>query len=205
MIGLEQQLCKVAAVLVAGDDERIRDVLKNALDDGIRQSILREVILTAYLFDGYPTALEGFRILAEISTPAENNQSEFKNHQQNITLWRARGEKLCRTIYGPQYEPLMRRVAVIAPELADAMLVEGYGKVLAREQLEPRIRELCIVAILAVKNKPRQLLSHALGALRLGADAVQLRNAVKTAEEFSPAETLMKTQRIIDNAIKKLP
>ncbi len=89
---MEQQLCKVAAALVTGNDELIRVVFQNALENGITPSMLREVILTSYLFDGYPTALEGFRILGEIAGTPEDCQSEFIYHPENIALWRDRGE-----------------------------------------------------------------------------------------------------------------
>jgi 4-carboxymuconolactone decarboxylase len=51
------------------------------------------------------------------------------------------------------------------------MIVEGYGKVLSRPQLELRIRELCIVAACAAAGQDRQLHSHLHGALHAGASA----------------------------------
>jgi len=164
---------------------------------------LREVILTSYLFDGYPTALEGFRILAELVNTSSPEKLEFEYSPENVTLWRRRGELLCRQIYGSQYESLIARVERIAPELADAMLVEGYGKVLARDQLPIQARELCIVAILAAKCKPRQLLSHALGALRLGASPEQLLNVLESAIECAPTRNIERAREIIKEAIDK--
>jgi len=148
--------------------------------------------------------LEGYRLLSEISDPSGVDRADFHYSAENISTWRERGEKLCRKIYSSQYEPLMARVARVAPELSEAMIVEGYGKVLSREGLEPRRRELCVVAILTVKYKPRQLLSHALGALRLGATPEQLKNTVETAAAFSSAENSEKVREIIEKAISRI-
>jgi alkylhydroperoxidase/carboxymuconolactone decarboxylase family protein YurZ len=201
---LEEQLFKSAAVLVTGDEELIKDCFTFSIKAGITAVELREVILTSYLFDGYPTALEGFRILSEISSEEVIRNDEFIYNSANISKWRARGEPLCKVIYGPQFKPLMNRVAIIAPELADAMLVEGYGKVLSRDNLEPRLRELCVVTILAAKYKPRQLLSHALGALRLGANSEQLNKTIEAAEIYFNGDKINKVRQVILEAIKRL-
>ena len=189
--------------MVGGNEDVISGIINLALDSGISGLELREVILTTYLFDGYPTALEGFRILAEYSETPEMDKSEFIYSPLNIDLWRQRGEPLCRRIYGSQYEQLMVRVERIAPELADAMMVEGYGKVLSRDKLETRVRELCIVAILAIKNKPRQLLSHSLGALRLGASPEQLRSVIGMVGSYVPKSHIDAAGKIVEEAISK--
>ena len=200
-VSLVKQLCRFAAALVNGNEDIITDAINRAVESGLSTLQLREVILTSYLFDGYPTALEGFRILTDITGSVPENTPELIYTPDNIATWRRRGEPLCREIYGPQYEPLMKRVAQIAPELSDAMIVEGYGKVLAREGLEPRIRELCVVTILTSKYKPRQLLSHAIGALRLGATPGSLYDALNAAVEIVPQENIERSKKVIENAI----
>lgn len=201
---MEEQLCRFAAALVNGNEDIITNAINRAEESGLSTMQLREVILTSYLFDDYPTALEGFRILTDLTGSVPENPPELIYTPDNIATWRKRGEPLCRAIYGPQYEPLMKRVAQIAPELSDAMIVEGYGKVLAREGLESRIRELCVVTILAAKYKPRQLLSHAIGALRLGAAPDSLYDALNAAVEIAPPENIERSRIVIESAINQI-
>ena len=54
------------------------------------------------------------------------------------------------------------------------MIVEGYGKVLSRPGLDIATRELAIVAFLTVDNRPKQLMSHIRGALRVGVTTAQI-------------------------------
>ena len=61
------------------------------------------------------------------------------------------------------------------------MVVEGYGKVLGREGLDLRDRELCIVALLAVQGAPRQLFSHIRGALNAGASSPEVEATLAVA------------------------
>jgi 4-carboxymuconolactone decarboxylase len=197
-----EPLARLAAALTSSEEEPVVGAIHMALDRRIPTSMLREVILTAYLFDGYPAALEGFRILNRL-TGGETlpPHSTISYTPGSVEEWRSRGERFCRAVYGPQFGKLSEHVAEIAPELADSMIVEGYGKVLSRNELEPKLRELVVVAILAAKYRPRQLLSHCLGALRLGASENELRKAFDAAGEVIPEETMAKSTVILEDAI----
>jgi len=140
------------------------------LGSGVTTAELREVILTSYLFDGYPTAIEGFRILYGEQPHDPPSPEHFDYTARNIALWAERGEALCRKIYAAQYDRLIGNSAEYAPELLPAMIIEGYGKVLSRPTLPVIERELMVVVMLATKDRPRQLYSHILGAIRMGAD-----------------------------------
>ncbi len=58
------------------------------------------------------------------------------------------------------------------------MILEGYGKVLSRENLPLITRELSIVAFLTMENRVRQLHSHILGALNVGASEALVKSVV---------------------------
>ncbi len=64
------------------------------------------------------------------------------------------------------------------------MVVEGYGKVLGRPGLTLVIRELCIIATLAVTGASKQLYSHLRGALNVGALRADVDMALAEAERF---------------------
>ncbi len=98
----------------------------------------------------------------------------------------------------------MSRVRDFAPELSDAMLVEGYGKVLSRDQIDVRMRELSVVVILALKLRLRQLLSHALGCLRLGVTEEQLRFAVKIVLDGTSEHNTIHINKTIQHAVDSI-
>jgi 4-carboxymuconolactone decarboxylase len=102
-------------------------------------------------------------------------------------VWRERGERVCRRVYAEQFDALQENVRALHQDLATWMLVEGYGKVLGRSGLELRVRELCIVALLAVLDAPRQLRSHLRGALHAGAAPEQVEETLGRALEHADA------------------
>lgn len=138
----------------------------------LSREAVREAILQTYLFDGYPTALEGMALLAALwpGAPAPVERGESSDGPR----WRTRGEDLYERIYGSVGPRLQERARELSPELAEWMVVEGYGKVLSRPGLDLDVRELAIIAVLTAKRRPRQLHSHLRGALRIGVPRARL-------------------------------
>lgn len=197
-------LVRIAATLCRGDEDLLRLAFSEALSAGVSPASIREIILTAYLFDGYPAALEGFRLLTAMTESPGKDAEDLVYTPEAVSRWRMRGNDLCRKVYGAQYDSLMERVRSFAPELSDSMIVEGYGKVLSRGGLDIVSRELSVVTILAVKNRPRQLLSHALGALRLGATPTLLRSTLEQIDDMLDDSDKSAVEEIIERAISAI-
>ena len=81
---------------------------------------------------------------------------------------------------------LRRNVRALHRDMERWMVVEGYGKVLARPGLDLPTRELCIVAILAATGWEPQLHSHLRGALHAGCDPVSVSEALEAGLEMNP-------------------
>ena len=60
-----------------------------------------------------------------------------------------RGIKNCKKIYGDKFDKLISNIKNFSPEMAEWLIVEGYGKVLGRKGLTLKEREVCIVSILS--------------------------------------------------------
>jgi 4-carboxymuconolactone decarboxylase len=105
-----------------------------------------------------------------------------------VKAWRTAGEKTCETVYGAFYDRLRHNIRELHPALDEWMIVEGYGKVLARPALDLARRELCIVAICAAAAQDRQLHSHLHGARNAGATPDEIEGALATAKDFLDAD-----------------
>jgi 4-carboxymuconolactone decarboxylase len=168
-------LIRLSAALAARDS----GCLSRALEEGacLEDSVqVEEVILQSYLFLGYPMALNAFALWREIS-----GREAGEGVPDEWTAWVERGEDVCRTVYGGQYEGLRLNIKALHPDMERWMVVEGYGKVLGRPGLDLATRELCIAALLAVLQMPRQLYSHLRGALSAGALPGEVEEALRRA------------------------
>jgi alkylhydroperoxidase/carboxymuconolactone decarboxylase family protein YurZ len=149
-----------------------RRALRRARACGARRVVAEEVALMLVLYAGYPAALEGLRIVSE-AWPGRARRSR----EGTEAARRVRGERLCRRVYGPQFERLTSRVGDLHPDLAVWMIEDGYGRVLSRPGLSPGERERVTVAVLAATGWERQLLSHLLGAARIGVTRLRVAEA----------------------------
>jgi 4-carboxymuconolactone decarboxylase len=179
----ERLLCAIAVVTSLGRLKHLRFFLEWAMIENVAVEKVQEVILQCYLFAGYPAAIEGFIVLRDM---LEEKGLDLKNTVEGCRTeeWRERGLALCRRVYGSSYDRLRRNMREISPELDEWMIVEGYGKVLSRPGLDPVLRELCTVAALTALNRPRQLFSHIRGALNVGAENEEVREAILLAMSF---------------------
>jgi 4-carboxymuconolactone decarboxylase len=138
---------------------------------------IEEALLQSHLFVGFPIALEAVALWRRMSPAVEPPPRTA----EPAGGWRARGESVCRAVYGGNYDKLRGNVSLLHPDLDTWMVDGGYGRVIGREGLDLVTRELCIAALLAVWGSPRQLHSHLRGALNAGAAPEQVTAAVEVA------------------------
>ena len=113
------------------------------------------------MFAGFPSALISLKNFNKIVS-AEKKYDGYDLH--NYTK---RGINNCRIIYGEKFDKLIVNIKGFSPEMAEWLIVEGYGKVLGRKGLSLKEREVCIISILATLKFKDQLYSHINGLVRL--------------------------------------
>jgi len=124
------------------------------------------------LHAGFPAALEGSAALAR-AWPGRARRTR----EGGVRDWLKRGARRCAAVYGASAPRLVANVTRLHPDLAVMMIEQGYGRVLTRPGLSGVARELVAVAVLAAGGWERQLVSHLLGAARLGASRAEIRRA----------------------------
>ncbi len=163
-----ETLVGVSAAIAVSDWESVQADLENLASANDHQAAVEEAILQTYLFAGFPAALTAARIWRRIvgKQPVDSDPLALPLRPDE---WEARGEVVCRVVYGSAYEKLRANIATIHPALDRWMVMEGYGKVLGRPGLDLMQRELCIVGLLTAGAWEEQLYSHLRGAMLAGA------------------------------------
>lgn len=202
---MRRELARLAAAVAAGGEPAVEAVARGLAGRLSRRS-LEETVLQTYLFAGFPAAINGFIALERVWPPAGRTelpgvdtggswQTDPRGarpdgadpepgddgQEAERGTWRARGERLCARVYGPDYERLRRRMRELSPALDEWAVVEGYGKTLTRPGLDEATRELCAVAALAAVGAARQLRAHIRGARRLGLDDALIAETAREA------------------------
>jgi len=181
-------LVRLAGIITAGSEIQIRASLVHAAA-ACRPEWVEEVVLQSYLFAGFPRALNAAREWRRISGRSAPDSDEGEDFDQ-ASRWRTEGEATCAIVYGPFYERLRHNIRELHPALDAWMIVEGYGKVLSRQALDLRRRELCIVSACAMARQDRQLHSHLHGAKHAGASPEEVLGAINAvADLLGPDDT----------------
>ena len=176
--GAREALIGLSAALATRDRGRVEEAVRRAAA-GADPGEVEEMLLQSHLFVGFPDALTALALWRDVSgrpapAPLEERCGE----------WTGRGERVCATVYGANYPKLRANVAGVHPEMDRWMVEGGYGRVLGRPGLDLATRELCIAALLAVWNAPRQLHSHLRGALNAGASPAEVDRAMEIAVQY---------------------
>ena len=184
-------LIRLSGAAATADAHRLREALEQARSSADVVEV-EEAILQLHLFLGYPAALNALALWREL-TPQREVEPPVEGAVPAMPLsrdeLRERGDAVCRVVYGAQFDALRANVRRLHPDLDDWMLLDGYGRVLGRPGLALWKRELCIVAVLAGLDVPRQLYSHLRGSLNAGASSTQVQETLHVAlNEWAQAD-----------------
>jgi 4-carboxymuconolactone decarboxylase len=187
------------ALVALGDFERFESFLKAVLDKGLDTGDIHEILLQSHLFSGFPRAICALQIFeAEVRRrKLDPSRDVQEGHSEEKADKLERGMELFKRVYRNNTDNVLDTLNALHAGYAQWVLEDAYGRVLSRRQLSGRIRELCAVAALTVSGVPKQLRSHIMGAMNLGAEA-------KEVEQIIQHMALVADGKKIDDALEIL-
>ena len=185
MTGAQAGLARLSAAIAAGTPADVAAQTRAALEAGADPTAVYETVLQSYLFLGFPRAIEAlFAAVPVLEQARSSGAAPAGALPADPERWRREGESLCRRVYGRNFDKLMEAMRRLSPELADSMILEGYGKTLSRPGLGAIEREYAVVAILTATRMWRQLRSHAIGAVNVGGTRADVKEAIAVSEPW---------------------
>jgi 4-carboxymuconolactone decarboxylase len=169
----------VLALVSIGRFNLLHFLLKSMLEKKLQPGAIREILLQSHLFAGFPRAINGLTLFAElvdelridIATADESPEAGDR---------RSRGRALFSRVYGNNAEAVLESLHSLHPDYDKWILEDAYGRVLARPHLAGKTRELCAVAALTACGVRKQLCSHILGAVNLGASPEEVASSIRS-------------------------
>ncbi len=184
-------LVRVATGIAQGNEAALRDRMRAARGAGVPPAWIEELLLQSLLNVGYPLTLAAFAVWRDVAGPVrEEDAGEAVNHAE-WEVWRRRGEQACAAVYGRTYHKLLVNLRGLHPALEALVVVDAYGKILGRPGLDPKLRELCTLAAIALLSAPKQLHAHLRGALNTGSSREEVDAVLALVEaDLEPARAL---------------
>ncbi|HEX2658582.1 MAG TPA: carboxymuconolactone decarboxylase family protein [Polyangia bacterium] len=180
--GLSQQnreLCIIAALACRGFLPQLKWHIAAALNVDVTPESIREVLVQALPFAGWPITLNALGTMAEVFTERGVAAPARPGEELSRAALAERGRDNGGRVYA-NYAAVEERVRGFDGDLARYLTENAYGQVFARPGLSLQQRELVAVAMLTAQQQLTQLAWHLEGALRVGCTAAETKEVIVT-------------------------
>ncbi len=185
-------LVRIAAATATGDETKLRDRMVAARAVHVPPPWVDELLLQSFLNVGYPLALVAFGVWRSVAGPVLESEKGESIAHPDWDRWTKRGVEACGEVYGRTFHKLMLNLRALHPAVEPLVVVDAYGKILARPGLDSKRRELCTLAAIAMLRAERQLHAHLRGALNTGS----------TREEVDAVLAVIEADLPVDRALR---
>ena len=180
-----QHIAEVAALTGKGDLDRLKTALTDGLNDGMTVGELKEVMVHAYAYCGFPRALRGLQTLVAVlderkTKGIEDNRGREASPITDSRSKYERGRDILAGISGVPADSPKADYAVLAPEIEVFLKEHLFADLFERDILTYAERELATVAVIAALGKGVEpmLKGHIGIALNVGVTPDELRSVM---------------------------
>ncbi len=185
-----QHITEVAALTGKGDLDKLKTVLTDGLNDGMAVSELKEIMVHAYAYCGFPRALRGLQTLVAVldERKAKGIEDDWGRKASPITDTRSkyeRGRDILVEISGIPADAPKADYAILAPEIEVFLKEHLFADLFERDVLTYAERELTTVAVIASLGKGVEpmLKGHMGIAPNVGITPDELRSVLAIVEK----------------------
>ena len=185
-----KHIAEVAALTGKGDLDKLKPALIDGLNDGMTVGELKEVMVHAYAYCGFPRALRGLQTLVAVldERKAKGIEDNRGRETSPITDTRSkyeRGRDILAEISGVPADAPKANYAVLAPEIEVFLKEHLFADLFERDVLTYAERELATVAVIASLGKGVEpmLKGHMGIALNVGVTPDELRGVLAIIEK----------------------
>lgn len=184
-------LCELVSCIASKKIEKLSQILLKLKKNEVSPQKIYESLLQIYLFCGFPASIVG------IQEFSKHFKISISKESYNLKKFRSRGKIKCKEVYQTNYEKLIHNFDNMSPDLAEWMIIEGYGKVLGRKNLDIKERELLNVAILCTNYYEHQLFSHLKGSLNTGSDEEIITKVIKQTAKYNISSNVRNALKLL--------
>jgi 4-carboxymuconolactone decarboxylase len=183
-------LVRIAAATATGDEGKLRERMVAARAMGVPPQWVDELLLQSLLNVGYPLALVAFGVWRSVAGPVTDPGEPIAH--PDWERWTERGVEACTQVYGRTFHKLLLNLRALHPAIEPLVVVDAYGKILGRPGLDPKRRELCTLAAIAMLGAERQFHAHLRGALNTGSTREDVDAVLALIEADLPPERALR-------------
>lgn len=184
----QQNIVAIAAYTGKGDLENLKVALAEGLDAGLTVNEIKEVLVHAYAYCGFPRSLRGLQTFMDVldERKAKNIHDRVGREASPITDERSkydRGKEILSELTGAPADEPRAGYAVFAPEIEVFLKEHLFADIFERDVLTYQEREITTVAILAAIGGVEPMIRSHMGmCLNIGITPDELRHLLTIVE-----------------------
>lgn len=155
----QQNIAKVGAYTARGDQAGLKTALIESLEAGISVNELKEILVQAYAYCGFPRSLNALTTFMNLE-----NERGNKDEQGKLPSAKPQGNSID---YGTENQtklvgqPVSGKLFEFAPAIDEYLKAHLFGDIFARDTLDWQAREIATIAMLsAMDGTEGQLKAH---------------------------------------------
>lgn len=201
----QQAIIPIAAFASAGDMAKLGEALNRGLDDGLSISDIREVLVQAYAYVGFPRSLNALGTLMNVvearklrgieDNPGREPSRPIPTGDALLEAGTTNQTKLVgQPVAGPLFE--------FAPTIDTYLKTHLFGDIFERDNLDWQSRELATVSFLSVlPGAESQLQSHMRFSMNVGLTSSQMLQLVQLLSEKVSTEVGQRAHEALDKVL----
>jgi alkylhydroperoxidase/carboxymuconolactone decarboxylase family protein YurZ len=204
----EQSLITIAALTANGDLARLTNALHAGLDAGLTINEIKEAIVHAYAYCGFPRSIRGLQtfmtvlderkakgindVIGKEPSPISNEGSKYE-----------RGKKVLGELTKVPQPAALTGYGAFAPVIDTFLKEHLFADIFERDVLTYAQRELVTISVISsIGGAEPMLRSHLSICLNVGITAEQLKHFVSVIEPAVGKEKADVAQSVVDEVLK---
>lgn len=206
----QQQIIAIAALTANGDLENLKNELEAGLDAGMTVNQIKEAIIHAYAYCGFPRSIRGLQTLMEVletrKTQGINDQSGVEASPINDDRSRYdRGKEILGELTGVPQDGPRTGYSAFAPQIEIFLKEHLFADLFERDLLTYTERELVTISVIAsIGNAEPMLQSHLKICLHLGISPEQLQQFADIINSKVGGTKANSAQQVLNNVLSEL-
>jgi 4-carboxymuconolactone decarboxylase len=204
----EQSILSIAALTASGDLTKLKPTLHKGLEEGLTVSEIKEVLVHAYAYCGFPRSIRGLQtfmeVLAERKASGMNDVAGNSASPINEKSGKyERGKKILEKLTKTTQPETLSGYSAFAPVIDTFLKEHLFADVFERDVLTYAERELVTIAVISAIGKAEPMLrSHLNICLNVGLTESQLQQFVRIIKSIVGKKKARSAQKTLAEVLK---
>lgn len=204
----QQSLVRIAVYTAKGDLSQLKTALNAGLDSGLTINEIKEGIVHAYAYAGFPRSIRGLQTLMEVledrkAKGIEDQQGSEASPINDDRDKYKRGQETLYELTGTKWEKPKSGYGAFSPAIDGFLKEHLFADIFERDVLNYQQRQLITISVLsAIGGVEPMLKSHMEIGLNVGLTPEQLQDFVSIIESISGKEEAKIARKTLEEILK---